>query len=121
MPIDRREFIAASVAGATMLREPMKAFATPPGDIQATIDASKSGAPISPLIFGGYMEPATTQVWAEVLTDRKFANAITSGPHRPRQILFFGGSLANRSSRLGRRERSKWILSAPSSAGIARA
>jgi hypothetical protein len=43
MPIDRREFIAASVAGATMLREPMKAFATPPGDIQATIDASKSG------------------------------------------------------------------------------
>jgi hypothetical protein len=32
------------------------------------------------MIFGGYMEPATTQVWAEVLTDRKFANAITSAP-----------------------------------------
>jgi alpha-L-arabinofuranosidase len=32
------------------------------------------------MIFGGYMEPATTQVLAEVLTDRKFAHAITSAP-----------------------------------------
>lgn len=80
MPINRRAFIAASVAGAAMLREPMKAFAMTPENIQATIDGSKSGAPVSPMVFGGYMEPATTQVWAEVLTDRKFANAITSAP-----------------------------------------
>ena len=89
MPMSRREFIAASVAGAAALREPMKAFATAPGGIQATIDASKSGAPISPMIFGGYMEPATTQVWAEVLTDRKFANAITSAPTPPPANPFF--------------------------------
>ncbi len=80
MAMNRREFIAASAAGSAILRAPIKAFAASTGNIQATIDASKSGAPISPMIFGGYMEPATTQVWAEVLTDRKFANAITSAP-----------------------------------------
>jgi alpha-L-arabinofuranosidase len=80
MAMNRREFIAASVAGSAILRAPMKAFAAPTGNIQATIDASKSGAPISPMIFGGYMEPATTQLWAEILTDRKFANLITSAP-----------------------------------------
>lgn len=35
------------------------------------------------MIFGGYMEPATTSVWAEVLTDRKFANAVTSATPPP--------------------------------------
>ena len=89
MPMNRREFVAASVAGAAILRAPMKAFASPTGNIQATIDASKSGAPISPMIFGGYMEPATTQVWAEVLTDRRFANAITSTPTPPPANPFF--------------------------------
>ena len=60
MPMNRREFVAASVAGSVILRAPMKAFASPTGNIQAMIDASKSGAPVSPMIFGGYMEPATT-------------------------------------------------------------
>jgi alpha-N-arabinofuranosidase len=42
------------------------------------------------MIFGGYMEPATTQVWAEVLTDRKFANPITSAaPAAPPTNSFF--------------------------------
>jgi alpha-L-arabinofuranosidase len=89
MPMNRREFVVASVAGAAIFRAPMKAFAVPAGNIQTTIDASKSGAPISPMIFGGYMEPATTQVWAEVLTDRKFANAITSAPTPPPANPFF--------------------------------
>ena len=89
MPMNRREFIAATVAEAAMLRPEMKAFATPTGNIQVTIDASKSGAPINPMIFGGYMEPATTQVWAEVLTDRKFANAVTSAPTRAPANPFF--------------------------------
>lgn len=79
--MNRREFIAGSVAGAAMLQHDMKAAASPlPPNIQAIIDASRTGAQINPLIFGGYMEPATTQVWAEVLTDRKFANPITSAP-----------------------------------------
>ena len=46
--------------------------------VSATIDATRMGSPITRLIFGGFMEPATTGVWAEVLTDRKFLNEINS-------------------------------------------
>lgn len=48
--------------------------------VAVTIDASRTGQPITKLMFGGFMEPATTQVWAEMLSDRKFFNAITSKP-----------------------------------------
>ena len=78
MPMNRREFLSASVAGAALLQQGMKAFGDPAATIQVAIDAAKVGAPIDPMIFGGYMEPATTQVWAEMLTDRKFANPISS-------------------------------------------
>jgi alpha-N-arabinofuranosidase len=76
--MNRREFLAASVASAAALQQGMTAFAAPAGDLQVAIDASKSGGPVNPMIFGGYMEPATTQVWADMLTDRKFASPITS-------------------------------------------
>lgn len=78
--MNRREFIAASMAGAVALRGDVSALAAPTGSIHLSIDATKNGAPINPMIFGGYMEPATTQVWAEILTDRKFVNAISSAP-----------------------------------------
>ncbi|MBN2371100.1 MAG: alpha-N-arabinofuranosidase [Vicinamibacteria bacterium] len=52
-----------------------KAAAQP---VAATIDASRIGQPITPWVFGGFMEPATTRVWAEMLSDRKFFNRITS-------------------------------------------
>ena len=49
--------------------------------VQATIHADQqAAAPITRLIFGGFMEPATTRVWAEMLGDRKFLNAIDSKP-----------------------------------------
>jgi alpha-L-arabinofuranosidase len=89
MPMNRREFVAASLAGAAVLQREMKAFAAPAGNIQVRVDATKSGAQINPMIFGGYMEPATTQVWAEVLTDRKFANAITGASTPPPANPFF--------------------------------
>jgi alpha-L-arabinofuranosidase len=63
-----------------MLNQGVRAFAAPSGSIQVSIDASKAGAPVNPLIFGGYMEPATTSVWAELLSDRKFAKAIEPAP-----------------------------------------
>lgn len=88
MPMNRREFIAASAAGAAMLQQGMSAFATPTGEIEVQIDAAKVSEPITPLIFGGYMEPATTRVWAEMLTDRKFANAITNAPAAPVNPFF---------------------------------
>ena len=76
--MNRREFLAASVAGAALLQQGITPAVRAQGALQAAIDASKRGEPISPLISGGYMEPATTQVWAEMLTDRKFANPITA-------------------------------------------
>jgi len=48
--------------------------------VTATIDATRTGQPITRLMFGGFMEPATTQVWAEMLSDRKFLNEIDSKP-----------------------------------------
>jgi alpha-N-arabinofuranosidase len=48
--------------------------------VAVTIDASRTGQPITRLMFGGFMEPATTQVWAEMLSDRKFFNEINSKP-----------------------------------------
>ena len=88
MPMNRREFLAASVAGAAILRQEMTAFAATAENLQVAIDASKSSGPVNPMIFGGYMEPATTGVWAEMLTDRKFANPITSAARCPiRQSL----------------------------------
>jgi alpha-N-arabinofuranosidase len=76
--MNRRELLRASVAGAAMLRQAGTAFAAPAGNIQVAIDASRSGKPIDPMIFGGYMEPATTSVWAEMLSDRKFSRPVVS-------------------------------------------
>jgi alpha-N-arabinofuranosidase len=73
-----------------MLNQGMTAFAAVTGNIHVTIDASKSGGPVNPMVFGGYMEPATTNVWAEMLTDRKFANPITDAalPPAPTNSFF---------------------------------
>ena len=48
--------------------------------VSVAIDATRTGYPITKLMFGGFMEPATTQVWAEMLSDRKFFNEINSKP-----------------------------------------
>jgi alpha-N-arabinofuranosidase len=53
------------------------AFAQP---VAVSIDATKVAPPVSRLVFGGFMEPATTFVWAEMLADRKFFAEITSKP-----------------------------------------
>lgn len=78
MPMNRREFLTTAVAGAAVLQQGMTAFAAPDADLQVAIDASKIAGPVNPMIFGGYLEPATTQVWAEMLTDRKFSSPVTS-------------------------------------------
>ncbi|MFP5206094.1 MAG: hypothetical protein ACLGSH_12110, partial [Acidobacteriota bacterium] len=75
--MNRREFIATSIAGASLLQQHMTAFAASASDLRVEIDATRPGAPVAAAIFGGYMEPATTRVWAEMLTDRKFANPVT--------------------------------------------
>lgn len=88
MSMNRREFLAASVAGAAMLQQGVTAFGAPADSIEVAIDASKTSAPVTPLIFGGYMEPATTRVWAEMLNDRKFAHPITNAAPPPVNSFF---------------------------------
>src|ERR1700691_6739109 len=77
MTMNRREFVVGSVAGAAMMQHGMTALAAPTAGLQVTVDATKMGEPVNPLLFGGYMEPATTRVWAEMLTDRKFSRSVT--------------------------------------------
>ena len=52
--------------------------------VNATIDASKTGAPISKYIYGQFLEHiggiVNTGIWAEMLDDRKFYNPINSHP-----------------------------------------
>jgi alpha-L-arabinofuranosidase len=48
--------------------------------VAAQIDATRKAPPISKLVFGGFMEPATTRAWAEMLYDRKFFFAVNSKP-----------------------------------------
>jgi alpha-N-arabinofuranosidase len=64
--------------------------------VTATIDASRTGPPITPLVFGGFMEPATTGVWAEMLSDRKFFNRVTSQPDAAAVTGGFGRRRAQR-------------------------
>src|SRR5664279_2072157 len=52
----------------------------PAQPVTAGIDAARAAQPITKLVFGGFMEPATTRVWAEMLYDRKFLNEINSKP-----------------------------------------
>jgi alpha-N-arabinofuranosidase len=52
--------------------------------VNATIDASKTGTPISEYIYGQFLEHiggiVNNNIWAEMLDDRKFYYAITSHP-----------------------------------------
>ncbi len=48
--------------------------------VAVSIDATKAAPPISRWVFGGFMEPATTFVWAEMLADRKFFAEVSSKP-----------------------------------------
>lgn len=73
-----------------MLQSGLTAFGETTRNLPVAIDTEKVGAPITPLIFGAYMEPATPLVWAEMLGDRKFARKITSNPTLPPNSFFSG-------------------------------
>ena len=98
-----------AAAPAVMLVEPAAAQA-----VAVTVDATRTSPPISKLVFGGFMEPATTRVWAEMLQDRKFFNRVTSQPDPSRRAAGSaagdhsgggGPSVPTRSSRWTRRMR----------------
>ncbi len=86
--MNRREFLTASAAGAALMNPGIRTFAETTGEIEVSVDATKMGAPVAPLVFGAYMEPATTRVWAEMLSDRKFYHPIRNSAPPPTQSFF---------------------------------
>ncbi len=65
--------------------------------VNATIDTSKTGAPISKNIYGQFLEHGgdivNTGVWSEMLVDRKFFYPVaTSAPTPPPVIGGAGGN-----------------------------
>ena len=76
------------VTGMTFSAGPQNP-AAPAREVAVTVDASKTGEPIAKLLFGGFVEPATTQLWAEMLYDRKFYFAIDSKPEAQQARAWF--------------------------------
>jgi alpha-N-arabinofuranosidase len=81
--------LAALTAGAQT--------STPSQPLTATIDASKTGPPISPYVYGQFLEHAGgliySSLWSEMIDDRKFyydvTNKVTEDPN-PGQSRFGG-------------------------------
>jgi len=65
------------LASALMIALAGTAAAQP---VAVSIDATRVAHPIARWVFGGFMEPATTGVWAEMLADRKFFAQVSSKP-----------------------------------------
>ena len=59
--------------------------------VNATIDASKTGAPISKNIYGQFLEHGgdivNTGVWAEMLVDRKFFYPVAATAPTPPPVI----------------------------------
>src|SRR5271166_5299253 len=55
--------------------------------VSASVDASKTGAPISPYLYGQFVEHAGslvyTGLWSEMLDDRKFYNPVVPATATP--------------------------------------
>ncbi|MEO6995274.1 MAG: hypothetical protein ABI273_16830, partial [Lacunisphaera sp.] len=68
--------------GAALVATAQTPVANPP--VTATIDASRTSAPISPYIYGQFLEHAGHLVygnlWSELLDDRKFYYAVGPKP-----------------------------------------
>ena len=73
--------VLSTVAGAQTGNAPVKPIAV-------TVDATKTGAPISPYLYGQFIEHIgdliNRSLWAEMLNDRKFYNDINSKPSQQR-------------------------------------
>ncbi|MDE3066083.1 MAG: alpha-N-arabinofuranosidase [Verrucomicrobiota bacterium] len=71
--------MTAALLGATLLGGPLRA------DVSVNIDLQKTGAPISPYIYGQFIEHLGRcfygGLWAEMLQDRKFYYPVTDDYH----------------------------------------
>ena len=71
---------SSAVLLAALFLSVVSAAQTP--SVKVTIDASKTGAPISKYLYGQFLEHGgnivNEGVWAEMVEDRKFYNPVTS-------------------------------------------
>jgi len=79
--ISRRTALKGSLALTLTSALPAAAAA---GRLSAVVDAGESGHPISPYMYGGFIEHIANLInyslWSEVLDDRKFYHAVDSKP-----------------------------------------
>ena len=79
-----KNLFAISLAGAALTLVLSWPARSAPKRIAISIDASKTAPPISPYIYGQFIEHIgdliNKSLWAEMLDDRKFYNDITSKP-----------------------------------------
>ena len=97
--------------------------AAPEKRIAVIIDAGQTQAPISPYLYGQFIEHigdlVNRSVWAEMLDDRKFYYAVTSATAEPaRRRLRSEAAARTAGSRSGRMTTWLWIASVPGWASI---
>jgi alpha-N-arabinofuranosidase len=89
--------LANGVAAAALLVAPCPGVApadspTPARAVEARIDAGKTGAPISPLVYGQFIEHIGSLInhglWAEMLDDRKFYSPVLAAEPKPEPTRF---------------------------------
>ena len=80
----KNAFVAITAAAFLMQAAHGQTGTARTGNIAVSIDAGKTGVPISPYIYGQFIEHIgdliNRSLWAEMLDDRKFYNDISSKP-----------------------------------------
>ncbi len=85
----KRPAVVLAVLLLSIMSATMSAAQTSP--VNATIDVSKTGAPISKNIYGQFLEHGgdivNTGVWSELLVDRKFFYPVADGAPTPPPVM----------------------------------
>jgi alpha-N-arabinofuranosidase len=83
----RRLFVILLAGAASVLAPSAQTTNAPGKKISVIIDAGKTAPPISPYLYGQFIEHIgdliNRSLWAEMLDDRKFYNDINSKPSQP--------------------------------------
>src|SRR5690349_15320245 len=94
--------ITLLIAAASFGAPPQAAGGGSAKNVNATIDATQTGAPISPYIYGQFIEHigdlVNRSLWSEMIDDRKFYYPIVANPGEQKPVR---GRRANRWLPLG--------------------
>src|ERR1051325_8411878 len=86
-PMSRSLLLAVLFGAAISMTAGAQPGASPAQRIAVTVDAVKTGPPISPYLYGQFIEHIADTVnrslWAEMVDDRKFFHDINSKPAPP--------------------------------------